>query len=420
MVRLVLRKEVSAKQQHNAAFMKNRIGFQVIELALHRMNDQEKVAERGRRRAFITLFFFLSGILSATWSSRIPDIQHQLQLSNAALGTVLFALPVGLFTALSFASWAVASYGAVRIMLLSTLLLAFFLVFTGFVSTTILLMVALFLMGVCRTLINLSANTGAIEVQRLYDKPIVAFFHGMWSIACFVAAGIGTVLIIFGVEPFLHFLGIGLLSAVIVLFFLKKGSSSNQTVERRPFFVKPDRYLFLLGLMALSSMLCEGAMFDWSVNYFEKVVKADKKFVTAGYIAFIVTMAGGRLIGDRLIHLFGIHRILMIAGVLMASGFITAAVFPLVVPAALGFALIGIGDSVLVPVIYLLASKSTKMPASYALASVTMVGYMGFLIGPLLIGNVSEHLGMSTAFIILSIVSLMLVLLTLQVKKLSP
>ena len=275
-------------------------------------------------------------------------------------------------------------------------------------------------MGICRTLLNLSANTGAIEVQQLYEKPIVSFFHGMWSMACFAAAGIGTVLIIFSVKPLLHFLGIALLSIAVVVFFLKKSSSSGHAIERRPFFVKPDRYLFLLGLMALSAMLCEGAMFDWSVNYFEKVVKADKKFITTGYIAFIVTMAGGRLVGDRLIHLFGVHRILMIAGVLMASGFVLAALVPLVVPAAFGFALIGIGDSVLVPVIYLLASKSTKMQASYTLASVTLVGYMGFLIGPLLIGNVSEHLGMPTAFIILSMFSVLLVLLTLQVKKLAP
>lgn len=397
----------------------HRMAFPAGLLVLHPMNEQDKVMKRGRQRVFITVFFFLSGLLSATWSSRIPDIQHQLHLSNAALGTVLFALPAGLVTGLGFGSWAVASYGAIRIMLLSTLFLAVFLAFTGFASTTALLMLALFLMGVCRTLINLSANTGALEVQRLYDRPIISFFHGMWSVACFAAAGIGTVLIIFAVQPFLHFSGIALLAIAIVAFLFKKDSSA-QTIERRPFFVKPDRYLFLLGLMALSSMLCEGAMFDWSVNYFEKVVKADKKFITAGYIAFIVTMAGGRLIGDRLIHLFGIHRILMIAGVLMASGFITAALFPLLVPAAFGFALIGIGDSVLVPVIYLLASKSTKMPPSYALASVTIVGYMGFLIGPLLIGNVSEYFGMAAAFIILSIVSLMLVMLTIQVKKLVP
>jgi MFS family permease len=128
-------------------------------------------------------------------------------------------------------------------------------------------------------------------------------------------------------------------------------------------------------------------------------------------------MAAGRLAGDRFIHLFGVYRVLAVCGLLMAAGFAVAALFPFVLPAAIGFALIGMGDSVLVPVIYLLASKSQKMPAGYALSSVTLVGYAGFLLGPLLIGNVSDNWGMPTAFGALTFVSLLIILLSLQVKR---
>ena len=126
--------------------------------------------DRKAQRRIIVLFFFLSGIMSATWSSRIPDIQQKLQLSNAALGTVLFAIPVGLIVGLSFASWAVVSFGSKRIMLLSCLVSALFLALAGIASTTFLMMLVLFMVGVGRTVLNLSANTGAVEVQRLLNS----------------------------------------------------------------------------------------------------------------------------------------------------------------------------------------------------------------------------------------------------------
>ena len=381
------------------------------------MGDKAEMIDRKAQRRIIVFFFFLSGIMTATWSSRIPDIQQKLHLSNAALGTVLFAIPAGLVVGLSFASWAVVSFGSKRIMLLSCLLSALFLALAGIASTTFLMMLILFLVGIGRTVLNLSANTGAIEVQQLYERPIISSFHGIWSLACLIAAGISQFLIILDIVPGWQFSIVALVIIICVAFFSGKGIAHQRTIERRPFFVKPDKYLFLLGLIALCSMLCEGAMFDWGVNYFEKVVQAKKSFVTIGYIAFITTMAGGRLIGDRFIQRFGAYRMLVICGTLMAIGFSIAAAFPFLVTAAFGFLLIGMGDSVLVPVIYMLASKSKKMPASYALSSVTLIGYTGFLIGPLLIGNVSQWLGMAAAFFILSTASLLIIFLSLQVRK---
>ena len=385
-----------------------------------RMAGVDLLGDRKKHRRFIALFFLFSGIIAATWSSRIADVQHKLQLSNASLGTVLFAVPVGLVAGLSFSSWVVVRFGARKMMLLSCLLAAVFLALAGMADTPVLLMLVLFFLGICRTLLNLSANTAAIEVQELYDRPIIASFHGLWSLACFGAAGISAILLAAEIRPTIHFI---VIAAVLIMFvLLLKGPKQieSKSAERRPFFVMPDKYLFLLGSMALCAMLCEGAVFDWSVNYFEKVIGAKRSLVITGYIAFIVMMAGGRLVGDRFIHLFGAKRIIIICGLLMASGFALAAAFPYLVIAALGFLLIGMGDSVLVPVIYMLASRSKKMPPSYALASVTLIGYTGFLIGPLLIGNVSEYLGMPIAFGILSGVSLVLVLLCVIVHKQTP
>jgi fucose permease len=238
--------------------------------------------------------------------------------------------------------------------------------------------------------------------------------------ACFVAGGIGQLMISYSVSPFFHFVFIAAWICFSIALLKNKREGLSIEKERRPFFVKPDRYLFLLGLMALCTMLCEGAMFDWSVNYFEKVVHAKRNLLTAGYLSFVVAMASGRLIGDRLIAEFGMFRILLINGILLAAGFSIAATFPLILPAAVGFLLIGLGDSIMVPVIYLLATRSPKMPAAYSLSIVTFIGYTGFLVGPLIIGNLSQYFGMPVAFYCLSGVSIGIILLSLRVKRLVP
>ena len=379
----------------------------------------EDLVQRKKQRWLLTAFFLLSGLLTASFSSRIPDLQHKLQLDNRSLGYVLFAIPVGLVTGLAIAGRLVARYGTRNVMRAGCILLAVVLSGIALASNIVLLVMALFLFGMCRTIFNLSINTGAVELQKKYETPIVSRFHGIWSLACLAAAGIGTLLIVQNIGPLFHFISMGCIAVVLTLLLLHKKMKKAPSGERRPFFVKPDKTLLLLGLTALCAMLTESAMFDWSVNYFDKVVQAEKGFVTTGYICFIGAMSLGRLFGDRLIARFGIYRMLSVNGVSMAVGLLLAALVPSLVPAAVGFLLIGFGDSMLVPIIYVLASQSKKMSSAYALQAVTMIGYGGFLVGPLFISNVSQHWGMDTAFLFLSGISLLILLLSLKVKRLA-
>lgn len=380
---------------------------------------KELAQEAKKQKLVIVIFFFLSGILTASWSSRIPDIQNKLQLSNATLGTVLFAIPVGLVIGLLISSWLVATFGAKRVLLWSCVFTSLCLFLTSTTAKPYQLMIVLFLLGLTRTAYNLSANTAALEVQKHYNRPILAGFHGVWSIACFISGGIGTVMIITNTRPFFHFLGIALAVVSIAVLFIKHLPDAHPAKEKRPFFVMPGKYLFLLGLIAFCAMLTESAMFDWGVNYFQKVVQAKKSLLTAGYMSFIIMMALGRLVGDRFIASIGMYKMLFINGLMMAAGFAIAAIFPKVLPAAFGFLLIGLGESILVPMVYMLAVRTNKMLPSYALSSVTLIGYTGFLVGPLFIGNVSQHFGLSTAFLILAGTGLLTAWLSTRVKKIA-
>jgi MFS family permease len=380
---------------------------------------QEDRLRRRRERLMLVVFFFLSGLITATWASRIPDIQQKLNLNNRELGNVLFAIPVGLVTGLLLAGRLIARYGTKRIMLIGCLLLALMLTLIALSGTAWQLVLSLFFLGFFRTVFNLSINTGAVELQKQYERPIVSSFHGIWSLACLAAAGVGTLMIVSSVRPLWHFMGVATVAAALVLLLVEKEKTDPPPSERRPFFVKPDRYLFCLGLLSLCAMLAESAVFDWSVNYFEKEVKAEKGYVTAGYTCFIAAMALGRLFGDRLIARYGVYTMLSASGLLLTTGFVVVSMLPFPVTASLGFLLIGAGDAMLVPMIYMLAAQSQKMTSHYALQAVTLIGYAGFLIGPLFIGNVSQHWGMATAFLFLGGSSLAILFLSMRVKKLA-
>ena len=372
---------------------------------------------RNKIRWTTAIFFFLSGIISSTWSSRIPDIQRQLHLSNAELGAVLFAISAGLVIGLPLSSWLVARYSAIKMMTISTIIFAAILSLLAIAPTVYLLVILLFIFGAMRNLVSMSANTNSLEVQSIHKKPIIATFHGVWSMACFVGIAIGAFMISKGVTPWLHFLSIGLLVIAAVFIFKRKNRNSGITPEKKAFFVKPDRYLLLLGSIAFCSMFCESCMFDWSINYYEKVIRADKDYVTFGYSSFIIMMTAGRLVGDKFIALFGPTNILWFNGFLMTAGSIIVISFPSVWLAMFGFSLIGLGSSIIVPVVYSLAGKSTKMTAGYAIASITMVGYIGFLSSPLIVGALSEKFGMQTAFGILIPISLFISILAIGFQR---
>lgn len=373
-------------------------------------------SERKGERWVTAVFFFLSGFISASWSSRIPDVQQKLQLNNAAWGSVLFVLPAGLLTGLLVSSWLVTRFGTHRVMLLSCLASATLLCLLGLAGNSFALAGVLFFFGFMRTLFSISVNTRSISVQQLYHKPIVASFHGLWSVACLLAIGLGTLMIVRDVRPVYHFLIVAGVCALTCLRYRQQGRPLV-VPEKRPLWVRPDRYLLLLGAIAYCAMVCEGAMFDWSINYFKNVVQAGGAWVTAGYAAFIGTMALGRLLGDKVVARLGPFAVLCASGLLMASGLMVAAAFPFLYPAALGFLLVGLGDSVIVPVVYVLAARSTRMQPSYAIASVTLIGYLGFLTGPLLIGFVSEGWGMQWSLAIVGLLCLCICLLAIGIKK---
>jgi len=371
---------------------------------------------RRKLRWQVSGFFFISGLFTASWNSRIPDIQQKLQLTDGAWGTVLVSLPAGMVTGLIISSLLIARFGTARVTTVSAVVACILLALLGRADERVPLMIALFFMGFNRAIMNISVNTGAVEVQRFYQKPVVASFHGIWSLACFGAAAIGTAFIIYGFNPATHFLTVAIVAAIAVLFLRFRRSPFHKTEGRR-FVFRPDGFLLLLGCIAFFSMAAENTMFDWSITYFDKIVHSSRDGRTAGYTAFILAMSAGRLTGDRLIHKLGTIPVLIGNGLVMAAGFFLVAISNQPVIAIAGCLLIGFGDATVVPVAYSIAGKRSSTVMAYAIASVTTIGYIGFFLNPLLVGGLSEAFGLRWGFALMIAFSLAISVLGWKIGK---
>jgi MFS family permease len=342
-------------------------------------------------RIAVSSFFFLAGLCFSSWASRIPDIRLKLHLDNAALGVVLLSLPAGLMVSLPLAGWLVTKFGSRRMATIAAISYACTLPLLGLATAVWQLMFCLFFFGMGGNMLNISMNTQAIGTEQLYKRTIMASYHGLWSLAGFTGAAAGTLMVAMGWLPYQHFLLIGSLALLIVL--VASGRLIPKLADGpgdQPIFAMPDRSLINLGLIAFCSMICEGAMFDWSGVYFQKVIQPSKEWIAAGYTAFMCTMAAGRFIGDWMTTKWGIRFILQASGLLTASGLLIAVLFPSLIPAIIGFLLVGAGVSSVVPLVYSAAGRSKVLSPGVALAAVSTIGYLGFLFGPPCIGFIAQ------------------------------
>jgi MFS family permease len=369
-------------------------------------------------RLAVSSTFFLHGLCFSSWGARIPAIQEKLGLSEAQLGTVLFALPIGSILSMPASAYLVNRFGSRLVLIFGLLFYATALTTLGMASSVYQLTALLIVFGFVSNFVNVSGNTQGIDLEILYKKTIMSSLHGLWSAAGFFGAALSAVLISFDVIPLWHFTSVFVVVLITVLLNNKHllRDKKKAVASSRPKFVFPNKQLVGLGIIAFCCMLCEGAMFDWGSVYFKKVLGAEGGWVSAGYVAFMTTMASSRFFADNFREKYGLKRILLFGGVIICSGFMTSVLFPTILMSVIGFLLIGIGVSGIVPLVISEAGKTTTMSASAAIASVSTIGFLGFLIGPPMVGWIAGATSLRVSFSVIAVMGLSISFIALRFK----
>lgn len=366
-----------------------------------------------KSRIAINSFYFIAGLIFASWASRIPDIKDSLNLSDGDLGEVLFAIPIGQLSMMFLSGYVVTRFSSRKILPLSILLYAVALIFIAIPNSSGTIFLVLFFFGTAANSVNIALNTQACRLEALYQRNIMASFHGVWSLGGFFGGIIGAILAQAGYSILTHFTFISMVSVMIALIAGKYLTLDSSTVksndsENRKRFIRFNLSIILLGLIGFAGMFCEGTMFDWSSVYFATVVKPEESFIRLGYIASMGTMTLGRFVADRFVYRYQALKVLTFCGLLIASGLLLATVFPNLVAATLGFMLIGLGVSSIVPICYSESGRLLNIPTSVAITIVSSISFVGFMIGPPLIGLLSEITNLQVALGIASLFGILI------------
>jgi MFS family permease len=349
-------------------------------------------------RIAISIYFFFLGFLFSSWASRIPDIKDRYDLNDAELGSLLFMLPLGALCSLPLSGWMIARAGSKNMSLATLLLYVMSLFAIPLVKTIGLLSVVLFCFGFLGNLGNISLNAQGIAIQHHIQKSILSSLHAMWSVGAFTAAAFTDWMMEEERTMESQYMIILLVTATIILglfaVLIKDPAISG---EKQKVFAIPNRALLFLGLICFCVAMSEGAMADWSSLYYRQIINQPHVVSAMGYTAFALFMSIGRFLGDPLIERWGYKTVLKGNGMLIAVGMVLSLSTSIPSLVIIGFALVGLGVSSVFPVVYILATKEKSMMPSAALAAVSSVGFVGFLVGPPIIGFIAQLIGLRLA-----------------------
>ncbi|BCI70140.1 major Facilitator Superfamily protein [Sphingomonas sp. S17] len=353
--------------------------------------------------------FFVAGFGLACWAPLVPLTKARLVISDGSLGLLLLCLGLGSVLSMQFAGAFISKLGARPIIIIGGIGQAILLPFLAFAPTVPTMAAALLIFGGFLGLIEVSMNVHAVEVEKRGDKPLMSGFHGLFSVGGFVGSLLLTAILSAGVAPTAGAIGASLLMIVAVLFAAPRLIDTPQA-DQTPFFAVPRGIVALLAILASITFLTEGAMLDWSALLLTDRGILPTAQAGIGYSVFAVAMTAGRLTGDAVVMRLGNRRTMFWGGILAIIGYIVLLTAPTAALALFGFLLIGLGASNTVPVLFRQAGAQTAMPPGLAIAAITTVGYAGVLIGPAGIGSVAQAIGLPGAFVVLT---LMLILVPL-------
>lgn len=337
--------------------------------------------------------FLIHGLVVATWVSRIPAVQAALGLNNGVLGLALLGAPVGAVCTIPLAGWLVTRYGSKQVSAISAVGFCLAVTLPGFAVNALSLATALLFFGSTAAAMDVSMNAQGVDVEKALGRPTMSRFHGMFSIGGMAGAGIGGIVAARGIAPIAHFLGSGALCLVTVLLIwpmLLDTREHTVTAGHRLPLSKTPRVLLALSAIAFCILLSEGAMADWTAVYFKQVLRTGPGIAAAGYAVFSAAMAVFRLLGDLITARLGPLRTVRAGSLVAAIGLCSALCMKTPGLALPGFAAAGAGFSVIIPLVFGSGGRVEAVSPGAGIATVTGIGYIGFLVGPPTIGFLSQ------------------------------
>jgi fucose permease len=359
----------------------------------------DRAARNGRWA--VSALFFANGSITGGWAPQIPLLLPRHQITESTLGLIILFFGVGAVAAMVGAGRLIATYGSRNIARGFALALIPMLPAVALAPSLPVLAITVALLGGFMGAMDVAMNANAVGVEARLGKAAMSSFHGFWSLGAFFGAGIGgwVVANTSALTGALMAAGVGL-AILLVAFPHVIEDDSRKPADDTPHdaLIPRDLGLLMLGLIALFSMIPEGAVMDWAAIYLQKELGTAQAASTLGFAFFAAMMAIMRFAGDAVRNRFGAVRTLRGSALIAAAGFVMAVMAPTSALAIAGFAFAGIGVANMVPIAFSAAGNYPGYAQGTGIAFVAMLGYAGILVAPFSIGFIAEHFGFRTTF----------------------
>jgi predicted MFS family arabinose efflux permease len=355
------------------------------------------------------IVFFLSGSTISAWAPLIPFAKNRLQVSDGRLGLLLLCAGVGSVITMPLAGVLAGRYGCRRMIMILGGFGCCMLPLLAIAQNTVELAAVLLAFGAACGALDATMNIHAVLVERESGRAMMSGFHGMWSVGGIAGAGTISVMISAGTTP----LTASIIVSVTLLAILGAAYKSllpTRSDSTGPAFVWPHGKVLLLGCFCFVLFLAEGAVLDWSAVFLATVRKVTAAHAGFAFVAFSTAMTVCRLIGDPIVRTVGSARVVLFGSLLAAAGFLVAISLPSPAMAIVGFGLVGVGASNVVPIMFSAAGRQSSMPANLAIPAMTTLAYAGNLAGPALVGFLANQFGLSIG---LALIAAMLVVVAI-------
>ena len=354
----------------------------------------------------IGLTFMTLSLLFGSWLARLPEIQMRLALSEGQLGLALLGLPLGALALIPFTTYLSTRLTTGNAMSISTILLCLAAPLPSMATDIWGLVAMLFLLGLANSFMNISMNAAAAAVESTYNMSIMSTCHGMFSLGAMIGAGTSGIAASASIPFHYHMMALALVLILLQLTLRPNVMHLPNHETKSTSLALPPPAIWGLAFIGFCIMIGEGAVADWGAIYLSKEMQADPFVASLGYAGFSLMMAVGRFGGDGIKQLFGTRLALIRGSLIGATGVLIAILSPFAWMAVLGFALVGLGFSIVVPLLFSAAAQTPGVAPSAGIAAIATSGIIGFLLAPPIIGILSEHLGLGMGLGIVAILAL--------------
>lgn len=365
------------------------------------------------RHAYVALaaVFVVFGALGGNWDARLPAIRQRLALDSGELGVVIFAVTLATTASLPLAGWLTARIGSRGPSAFGLLCAGAGISAAAFVPSYGALLPVACAIGAGWGIVDVASNAHGVALEHALRRRILSGLHSAWSFGLLAGSGIAAGAAAAGVGLRVQFPVVAAAAAVTLAVATPRLLPHTGAAVDSAHFALPRGRLALPSLLMFCAFFVEAATISWAAVFLTGPVGTSAAVGAAGLATFSLSMALARLVGDRLLELWGIGGLALRSGALSCAGLVLALATRSPVPAFVGFACIGVASAPIVPALFRVGGTVTGVASGAGIAAVATAGYAGSLVNGPAIGFLARGVGLTAALGLIGAAALVIVLL---------